>query len=92
MIKTAEIRHLTLSKNQNHTSSRSSHLESQLVENKRTWLFCCQKTISTANSIARKMVLTKAQNSFNFLWTALELRTQDRINQMRAFRYLLAEA
>lgn len=37
-MKTAEIRHLTLSKNQNHTSSRPSHSESQVVEKKRTWL------------------------------------------------------
>lgn len=38
-MKTAEIRHLMSSKNQNHTSRFPSHSESQVVENKRTWLF-----------------------------------------------------
>ena len=92
MLKPAENLDFKFLKVKNHTSSRPSHLESQVVENKRTWLFYCWEAISSANSIARKMVLTKAQNSFNFLWAALEPRTQDRINQMRAFRYLLAEA
>ena len=72
MLKPAENLDFKFLKVKNHTSSRPSHLESQVVENKRTWLFCCWGTISSANSIARKMVLT-------FLWTASELRMQDKI-------------
>ena len=53
-MKTAEIRHLTSSKNQNHTSRFPSHLESQVVENKRTWLFYARGNVSSANKTAPK--------------------------------------
>ena len=51
-MKTAEIRHLMSSKNQNHTSRFPSHSESQVVENKRTWLFCARGNVSGTNKAA----------------------------------------
>lgn len=53
-MKTAEIRHLMSSKNQNHTSRFPSHFENQVVENKRTWLFCARGNVSSANKTANK--------------------------------------
>ena len=55
MKKIAEILVFLKGESKKFTSSRPSHLESQVVENKRTWLFYARGTISSANSPANRI-------------------------------------
>ena len=55
MLKPAENLDFKFLKVKNHTSSRPSQIKSQVVENKRTCLFCCWEAISSANSSANRI-------------------------------------
>lgn len=62
MLKPAENLDFKFLKVKNHTSSRPSHFKGQVVENKRTWLFCAVESISTVNRPANKHPLNFAGN------------------------------
>ena len=62
MKKIAEILVFLKGESKKFTSRFPSHFKGQVVENKRTWLFCTVESISTVNRPANKHPLNFAGN------------------------------